>query len=71
MIQRSKTCVWARVMALEVIQPDFHLEEEWFCQKKTGGAKKKETKKKEPSEVWVDYFCLSCARAPLWVECIA
>lgn len=70
-IQRSKTCVWARVMALEVIQPDFHLEEEWFCQKKTGGAKKTETKKKEPSEVWVDYFCFSCARASLWVECIA
>ena len=49
-IQRSKTCVWARVLALEVVQPDFHLEEEWFCQKKAA-AKKTESKKKESSEV--------------------
>ena len=49
-IQKSKTCVWARVLALEVVQPDFHLEEEWFCQKKAA-AKKAESKKKEPSEV--------------------
>lgn len=49
-IQRSKTCVWARVLALEVVQPDFHLEEEWFCQKKAA-AKKTESKKKEPTEV--------------------
>ena len=49
-VQRSKTCVWARVLALEVVQPDFHLEEEWFCQKKAG-AKKTESKKKETSEV--------------------
>ena len=49
-VQRSKTCVWARVLALEVVQPDFHLEEEWFCQKKAA-AKKTESKKKESSEV--------------------
>ena len=49
-IQRSKTCVWARVLALEVVQPDFHLEEEWFCQKKAA-AKKTESKKKESTEV--------------------
>ena len=48
-VQRSKTCVWARVLALEIVQPDFHLEEEWFCQKKA--AAKKESKKKESSEV--------------------
>ena len=56
-IQRSKTCVWARVLALEVVQPDFHLEEEWFCQKKTG-AKKTESKKKEPSEVRKDKYLI-------------
>lgn len=49
-VQRSKTCVWARVLALEVVQPDFHLEEEWFCQKKAV-AKKTESKKKESTEV--------------------
>ena len=49
-IQRSKTCVWARVLALEVVQPDFRLEEEWFCQKKAV-AKKPDSKKKESSEV--------------------
>ncbi|XP_078369378.1 LOW QUALITY PROTEIN: inverted formin-2-like [Oculina patagonica] len=49
-IQRSKTCVWARVLALEVVQPDFKLEEEWFCQKKAA-AKKAESKKKESSEI--------------------
>ena len=49
-VQRSKTCVWARVLALEVVQPDFRLEEEWFCQKKAA-AKKTESKKKESSEV--------------------
>lgn len=56
-IQRSKTCVWARVLALEVVQPDFHLEEEWFCQKKVG-AKKTESKKKEPSEVRIDRYLI-------------
>jgi len=49
--------VWARVLALEVIQPDFHLEEEWFCQKKAG-AKKTESKKKEPSEVRIDGYLI-------------
>ena len=49
-IQRSKTCVWARVQALEVVQPDFRLEEELFCQKKAA-PKKADTKKKESSEV--------------------
>ena len=56
-IQRSKTCVWARVLALEVVQPDFRLEEEWFCQKKAG-AKKTESKKKEPSEVRIDGYLI-------------
>lgn len=50
-IQRSKACVWARVLELEVVLPDFHLEEEWFCQKKAV-AKKAESKKKEASEVF-------------------
>ena len=49
-IQRSKTCVWARVQALEVVQPDFRLEEELFCQKKAA-PKKADSKKKETSEV--------------------
>ena len=61
-IQRSKTCVWARVLALEVVQPDFHLEEEWFCQKKVG-AKKKESKKKESSEVSFKWFSLSYVKS--------
>ena len=51
-IQRSKTCVWARVQALEVVQPDFRLEEELFCQKKAA-PKKADSKKKESSEVRV------------------
>ncbi|XP_068701516.1 inverted formin-2-like isoform X1 [Montipora foliosa] len=49
-IQRSKTCVWTRVLELEVVQPDFRLQEEWFCQKKAV-AKKTESKKKESSEI--------------------
>ena len=48
-IQRSKKCVWTRVLNLAAIQPDFNLGEELFCQKKVtkeatdGSAKKKKT----------------------------
>ena len=41
--------MWARVMSLEEIQPDFKMEEELFCQRKA--VVKKEEKKKAPKEV--------------------
>jgi hypothetical protein len=48
-VQRQGKCVWARVMSLDEIQPDFEMEEELFCQKKV--SPKKDEKKKAPKEV--------------------
>ena len=51
-IQRSQTCVWARVLNLVAIQPDFTLEEELFCQKKvTKDATDGSANKKKSTEV--------------------
>ena len=50
-VQRSSSCVWRRVLSLDAVQPDFSLEEEWFCQKKVAAKKDDSKQKKQPTEV--------------------
>ncbi|XP_048589665.1 inverted formin-2 isoform X2 [Nematostella vectensis] len=51
-VQRQQGCIWSRVLSLDsTVQPDFHLEEELFCQKVASKDPKKDDKKKKPTEI--------------------